>query len=275
MRLQTKFEYPPFLKLWIGPFPVIIISNSEAVHQVLSAKSKNFIKGSFFQILRKYIGEALFNVEGETWKVHRHLLNPAFKSENIRIIANEVFPKQISHMIEKWDSLTHSSDAQVDIVESISKVTLDMIADASFGYSVNASKGTEGNLSKKLPHDIIESGIIFSSFKYIVKMASFIVALPDFMLKTFVQRRDNIMSYIVEKILEKKPDEENGEKHALNILQHMKESGKLSESEMKEEIFGLLLAGHETTATLLVWIIIYLAKYPQHRQKVNYCKQLK
>lgn len=111
----------------------------------MSVKSKNFIKGPFFQVLRKYIGEALFNTEGETWKVHRHILNPAFKSENLKIIANEVFPKQISVMLERWEQLTAKSNVKVDIVESMSKVTLDMIADASFGYNVNASKGTPGN----------------------------------------------------------------------------------------------------------------------------------
>lgn len=114
---------------------------------MLSVKGKNFIKGSFFQILRKYVGEALFNTEGEDWKTHRHILNPAFRSDNLQIIANEVFPKQISHMLEQWEMLTSDSNsAEVDIVESLSKVTLDLIADASFGYSVNASKGTPGFL---------------------------------------------------------------------------------------------------------------------------------
>lgn len=79
--------------------------------------------------------------------MHRHTLNPAFKSENIKIIANEVFPKQISIMLERWSELTEKSNAKVDIVESMSKVTLDMIADASFGYSVNSSKETPGNLN--------------------------------------------------------------------------------------------------------------------------------
>lgn len=99
-------------------------------------------------------------------------------------------------------------------------------------------------------------------------MATFLFVLPNALLSTFVKKRDILVSYIVEKILDKK-DETEGEKHALNILQHMKDSGKLTEFEMKEEIFGLLLAGHETTATLLTWIIILLAKHPEHREKVT------
>lgn len=96
-------------------------------------------------------------------------------------------------------------------------------------------------------------------------MATFILVLPEILLGEFIKKRDLLKSYIVNKILENKPNEES---HALNILQHMKQSGKLSESEMKDEILGLLVAGHETTANLLVWIFIILAKHPNFRRKV-------
>jgi cytochrome P450 len=55
----------------------------------------------------------------------------------------------------------------------------------------------------------------------------------------------------------------------MRILLDALAKGDLSRDEVREEIFGLLIAGHETSATALTWIIALLA---QNRDVQNRCR---
>lgn len=111
--------------------PAAVSLSLSPLSSVFLTKRKVFIKGRFFQALRGILGAALPVIEvqaldthfswliphslhdcrtqGDQWRVHRKALNPAFRSEALRTVADAVFEPQSTRLVKKWKGLLAKS----------------------------------------------------------------------------------------------------------------------------------------------------------------------
>lgn len=70
---------------------------------------------------------------------------------------------------------------------------------------------------------------------------------------------------------------ENGEHGGglLGLLLGLKENDQLSDSQIADNIIGVIFAAHDTTASVLTWLLKYLHDNPHLLDAVKVCKSFR
>jgi len=158
----------------------------------------------------------------------------------------------------------------LNLHEEFSSLALDVIGVVAFGYDFNTiEKGSEYS---------VDLGIITTGLEYrsrIPKMLWPFVAKDG---KEYV-RAINSMKKIPEEILkvrraqatEESEESEHGKKDLLQRMMESKtdEGEVLSDQDILSEVLLFFLAGHETTANTLSWVVYYLRDRPDIVQKIR------
>src|SRR5437763_9770290 len=71
-------EYGPFVALRLGPRRVILVSDADAIEQVLVTHNQHFRKHFALRLNPLVLGNGLLTSEGDFWLRQRRLVQPAF-----------------------------------------------------------------------------------------------------------------------------------------------------------------------------------------------------
>ncbi|QRW20721.1 cytochrome P450 family protein [Rhizoctonia solani] len=239
----------------------IFTNEPEHVKAMLSTDFANFVKGhSNHEKIFSLLGEGVFNVDGEMWKFHRNMTRPYFSRE--RITHFELFARHSDAAIAK---LLSQPDA-VDFQDLVSKFTLDSASEFLFGINVRSLeqplpvphvKETEGNTFSAAFTSVQAQAVVRFSYGALWPYMEF------FSDRT---RRDmRVIDAFIKPILEAKLS--------------LKKKGALEEDEeretlidhllIKDELFNIMVAGRDTTASTLTFACYMLATNPHVLSKLR------
>ncbi|XP_076893916.1 ent-kaurenoic acid oxidase 1-like [Bidens hawaiensis] len=128
-------------------------------------------------------------------------------------------------------------------------------------------------------------GMFFASFKpgptldmldeYFVGLVSGIrsypMNIPGFAYYRGLQCRKKTVGIFKEQLEKRKNESSECENDLMDGLMKMKdeEGGRLSDTEILDNIVSILVAGYESTALATMWVVYYLAKFPNVLQKLR------
>jgi len=69
--------------LRLGPYPVLLLTDPESIEEVLVSKSRDFRKSPAANRIGVVVGNGLLLSEGETWRAHRRVVQPAFHHDRV------------------------------------------------------------------------------------------------------------------------------------------------------------------------------------------------
>ncbi|GAA1806293.1 cytochrome P450 [Actinomadura chokoriensis] len=222
-----------------------LLSRPEHAERVLVANQDNYVKAFTYRPLRAVLGDGLLTSEGDTWRRHRRLVQPAFSQRHVVGFAPQMVETAVAG-VERWpDGVT------LDAARELRKLTLDIVGRALFGSALAGEAQRTGQALEAL-----QRGAVIGTF------------LPGATAKRGIYRRvpglggalthlDGLVRRVVE-------GSSGGE--MLNLL---KERGELDAEELRDEVLTLLLAGHETTAASLAWTLMLLSRYPAARDRLE------
>ncbi len=105
--------------------PRFIVNDPAAVKHVLLDNVANYEKTEIMRrILEPGLGKGLLTSEGETWKVHRRTMTPAFDQRSVAAYT-AVMTGAAEELMGKWDSLGQATT--VDVSVAMTEVTLQII----------------------------------------------------------------------------------------------------------------------------------------------------
>ncbi|AIN97801.1 cytochrome p450-like protein [Leishmania panamensis] len=142
-RWCTEFEYKPFvMKIFFRPH-VVLSCPGDIEHVLLRADTK-FYKDTGYDIVRIVVGRVGLVAVGNKEKhaMHRRILMPIFRSQNIRGLANEIIRVHALHMLGGlFDVIQCGSrqDAAVNLSDHIFRMALSAIGEAAFRASRSES----------------------------------------------------------------------------------------------------------------------------------------
>ncbi len=250
-----KFRYKmgPIYEVKTPFRKVIATSNPDHIKQVLQENNKNYTKSFAYDKLRLLLGNGLLTSEGDFWRRQRRLAQPAFYKEKLAEIGKGMI-QETEEMLKKWESYALTGES-LNLTQEMTGITLSIVAKALF-FSDLTTKTDE--ISKDVTIAIEEgSNRIDNPWalpiwvptphnrhiqKTVNRLDAVIYGMIEYRRKSGHQYMD-LLSMLMDAV-----DEETGE--------------KMENLQLRDEVMTIFIAGHETTATAMHWILFLLLSNP-------------
>lgn len=233
------------------PWPMnsVIIYSPEFMRKVLVEDGKKYIKGEQLEELRAVVGEGLAtNNNMKTWMKSRS------------IVSKEFGPRAVQEFIAKFQHLTEEhvsnwQEGEIDIAEEVKFLTLKIACGCLL----------KSDLSPEDAKAVNEAVLYTSKVVYerIFQFFPLPYNIPTKTNRTFNKHYDFLDQLVMRLIAQEKVTKKVNPGTVLEKLVHaVDESGSgLSDSELRDEILTMFLAGHETSAHALIWILGLIARH--------------
>lgn len=234
-----------------------LVAHPDGVDRVLHANAGNYRKQTrTYAKIRELMGEGLVTSDGGTWRRHRELVQPAFHHRQIERFA-AVVHRNTAELLDEW--CRHPAHAPIALERDIRHLTLRTVGHALFGQEVGTRPGSIG-------------ADITAALAYCGRRAEGVFDpgwLPTPSRRAFSRARSRLDALVSRLIAERTLRSSDPDMLSMLLDARDPETGDgLSEDEIRDQVLTLLLAGHETTATTLVWTCHLLCKHPDVQERL-------
>jgi retinoid hydroxylase len=250
---KREFEKP----VLGGVSRFVYLVGPEANRLVLHTQREAFShEAGWSPVLGPFFGKGLLNMDGEEWRRHRQLMNPAFTHAYMAAYL-PVMHRVIHERTADW-----VARGEVDLNEEAREIAFGVAAGALAGVHQPARVAQLRELFFALLHASFDrEKETLEQFR--ARMAVVEQGLRDLLLPMIAERRSGLGGG-PGSVLGDRPD----------VLQLMvsarDEQGEaLSDDQLLAHLNILLVAGHETTTTMLAWLLYLLATHPEYLARVH------
>ena len=241
------------VKMW--PRCQVVVAHPRHFRHVLINEIERYPKGITFARRKDIGGEGLFFSEGDLWKTQRRMMMPSFRRSALVDL--------IPHMTMGANAFVERMEKRIgepafNIAPDTAKVAMDVACRAFFGSNI-------------LDRAQALHEALWASSQYTGYVSTNPLAPPLwFPTKRNRQARGALKTMygaIDELIAENRA---RGDKD--NVLARLNANvadGQMTEQQLRYEMWTLLNAGHETTATTLAFAFALLSENPQARERVE------
>ncbi|MVN86183.1 cytochrome P450 [Deinococcus sp. HMF7620] len=255
---HSRAAYGDLFRIRLGPRDVLVVADPGAAREVLIERGAHFRKGRGIQKMQPFLGSGLLTAEGDAWRGHRRLMQPAFHRAALDSMAADIVAAT-SPLLERLRAAAGTGEP-MDLGREMLHVTLRAVAAVLFGTAL-AQEELEV-VERELP-------------PLLTRTADRVRSPVDWRLPTPGQRQEQAatraLDTLVHGIIARRRAAGPGGHDLLGQLLAARDEqgGGLSDAELRDEVMTLFLAGHETTATLLTFLWLSLAQHPQVRAAVQ------
>jgi cytochrome P450 len=241
-----------------------VLSRPEHAEHVLAANQDNYVKAFTYRPLRALVGNGLLTTEGEMWRRHRRLIQPAFSRREVTGFGPQM-TAAARRLAGRWAGLAEGS--LVDVAREMSGLALEIVGLALFGADLT---GDAGQLSRAM--SIGQRAVVLTTFLPIgwgpastrmVKTAAHRLARTPEGVEGPAGR------LIAARRAGGKPARAPGDLLDVLLRARDEDGMPLTEGEICDEVATFMLAGHETSANTLVWSLALLSAYPAARERLE------
>ena len=257
-------RYGPLMRVWFGRIPVLVVADSEAVAAVLRDRPDGFRRPLSSYIVSVEMGGApgLFLAEGSTWRNQRRMVMAGMAPGAIKAY----FPALLrvaQRLQRRWADAAARGQA-ISLDGDLKRYTVDIIAGLAFGTEVNTLESGEDVIQRHM--DAILPAVARRSFSVIPYWRYF--KLPvDRRLDRDVAALNAAVDQLVEQARERMAHDPARRARPSNLLDAMLAAADEPDSGVDDRavagnVLTMLLAGEDTTANTLSWMIYLLQRHP-------------
>jgi cytochrome P450 len=256
-------EYGELCRLKSPLGQAALVGSPELARQVLVDRYSRYQQKSRpYAVLRILMGNGLVTSGGEFWRGQRKLVQPAFHRRRLDALF-AMMVQRVTACLTRLDSAARSG-AAIDFTSVLSQLTLDIISRAMFSSDV---QGAAADVS----HHIVTLN------EYALKLLRrpWFFLLPHRIPTPFnyVQYRSlKSLNEIVHGIVEARRGAPHGHDDLLSMLLSATEEATgrgLTTEQLRDEVMTVFVAGHETTANAMAWLLYLVSQHPEVEEKVR------
>jgi carotene epsilon-monooxygenase len=263
-------ESGPVYLLPTGPVSsFLVISDPQAAKHVLRGYPA-YGKGLVREVSEFLFGSGFAISEGELWKGRRRAVVPSLHKAYLEAMVRRVFTPCTDRLVAKLQAAAQQGVA-VDVEACFSQLTLDIIGLSVFNYDYDA-------LSKDSP--VIQA--VYTALKETEQRATDLLPIwkvPLFCLLSPRQRKAAEAVRVIRETTEQlisqcKAIVEAEQEYASLDTEYINERDpcvlrfllasrvEVTEAQLRDDLLSMLVAGHETTASVLTWTLKLLVDNP-------------
>ncbi|GJE88903.1 cytochrome P450 [Phanerochaete sordida] len=270
---------------------ILALADPKALQHVLQKSAYDYPKTrQLWVTLYNITGRSiLWAPAGEIHARHRKVMMPAFSVPQLRSFL-PLFRRSASKLSQLWKDRIlagRPGGATVEVNDWLARTTLDVIGEAAFDFDFGALDDTQNELSQAYHNMFADSQLYPSVWNMIFQalwslmpepLLYYIRYLPTREFKRYRSTREIMDKFSAELIKERRrdfvagdPDKSRKDVMSVLVRANMSENPKtqLSDEEMRSQMSAMTLAGHETTANTLTWMLWELAKYPDVQDQLR------
>ncbi|GAA3592544.1 cytochrome P450 [Kineosporia mesophila] len=251
--------------------PVLLVNTPVGARHVLQRNHRNYTKATIqYGALSLVTGSGLLTSDGEVWRRHRRIMQPAFHHGGLDQVAISTVAAG-EQLRDAWDQ--SSPYAPIDAESAIMRAMLTVVGRTLFADDLSDAGS-----------DLVEA-VDRALRQVIARATNPLAAGPLTRLPTLSARRmrsavatlDQVTAGIVDRRRAQGVKAEDTD--LLAVLLRAAGVGSddavttdsqpwMTDQEIRDELVTLVIAGHETVASSLVWILHLLADAPEVQERL-------
>ncbi|KAK3831646.1 MAG: cytochrome P450 [Linnemannia elongata] len=260
----------------------ILLADPKAIQHVFSTNSYKYPKPSnLVRLLGKVIGHGVLLAEGDVHRKQRKMLNPAFSHKHIKDMVH-IMAGPAETLGRQWEEHVERSGEkpfELDITADLGSCTLDIIGLSGFGYDFQAMTNPDNEMSLAYRELFYKETTSTQFLRVFIPYYADLPTQANLDRKKAIETIDRVTMRIINEkralANAKNHDEDDSSKDLMSILIRGNEQvgsledGKLTDTELKDQIMTFLAAGHETTSVTVTWMLHVFSIYPEVQRKVR------
>ena len=260
------------------------ITDADLAKQVLVEHHRKQDKGEVFRnFLKPTLGEGLLTAEGATWRRHRKLMNPAFHEAALQNIADIIDRRSAARVAQVQTACGNGGESQLNVSRFSSQAAMDLAMNALFSSDL-AGREAQMSADMAMTLRLVRAPHLFDLIglprwvprgqqdpQLIRALGRVNSSLERVLYQRFAVANDqgkavpgasaeqaptpDLLSLMLAKPWPSAPTDHANDEQGLNA------------DELRDEIFTMFAAGHETTALAMGWALTLLALHPQWQEK--------
>uniref|UniRef100_A0A0E0BDD1 Cytochrome P450 n=1 Tax=Oryza glumipatula TaxID=40148 RepID=A0A0E0BDD1_9ORYZ len=262
-------EEGPVYRLAAGPRDLVVVSDPAVARHVLRGYGSRYEKGLVAEVSEFLFGSGFAIAEGALWTVRRRSVVPSLHKRFLSVMVDRVFCKCAERLVEKLET-SALSGKPVNMEARFSQMTLDVIGLSLFNYNFD-SLTSDSPVIDAVYTALKEAELRSTDLLPYWKIDLLCKIVPR---QIKAEKAVNIIRNTVEdlitkckKIVDAENEQIEGEEYVNeadpSILRFLLASREeVTSVQLRDDLLSMLVAGHETTGSVLTWTIYLLSKDP-------------
>ncbi|KAI0088170.1 cytochrome P450 [Irpex rosettiformis] len=276
-----------------GPFgrDVLLVADPKALQHIFHKSGYLYAKSIESDVTTGvFTGHSILTAhDGHSHSRHRKVMNPAFSAPQLRSFLPK-FRNSAAKLCRLWKEqvLKENPDGTVIAVNKwLARTTLDVLGETAFQFEFGALDDSKNEVSEAYDNMFADSmlhpSLAVSLFRVtwwwvprkLLDAVGYIPTRENSRFRKAWKAIEKVASVLVDNatIEAKVVEVEKGKKDVMSVLVRANTSEnpsmQLSKHEMVSEMSALTIAGHETTANTLTWLLWELSKQPKYQAQLR------
>ena len=263
-------KYGDYFRFWLGRRHFLVIKNPEAIASVLRDRPEGFQRTSNLNRIAKEMGfDGLFTVNGEQWRRQRPMVMPGFGPAHVK----SYFPALVritQRFAGRWQRAAAAGET-IDLQADLMRYTVDVTAGLAFGVDINTLESDreviQSHLDKVFPALFRR---LLSQFPY----WRWFKLPADRALAGHLRELHRAVEGFIAMARSRMEADPSLRARPANLIEAMIaardiEGSGLHDADVAGNVLTMLLAGEDTTANTLAWMIYLLKRHPKALQRAR------
>ncbi|WP_077001248.1 cytochrome P450 [Variovorax sp. KK3] len=262
---QWAHEYGEMYRFRIASREFVVISNPATVAGVLRDRPDGFQRGAKLNAAARSLGfNGLFTVNGDEWRRHRPMVLRGLDPTHIKAF-HPTLVRVTERFANRWRRAAEAAQP-IDLQADLMRYTVDVTAGLAFGTDINTIESDEEviqtHLDKLLP--ALAKRVLSPLPRWLTRrdpaVAEGLAAVHEAVSGFIAAARRRLA------------DEPGLREQPRNLIEAMvaerdRPGSDLSDEDLSGNMLTMLLAGEDTTANTLAWMIWLLHRHPEAAQR--------
>ncbi|TYI62259.1 hypothetical protein E1A91_D10G232300v1 [Gossypium mustelinum] len=251
-----------------GKIHGIITANPLNVEHVLKTNFENYPKGErFIWLLKDFLGQGIFNSDGDLWKIQRKTASYEFNTKSLRNFIMDNVRLEISTRLIPVLNKALETNQVLDLQEVLEQFAFDNICKLAFNVDPGCLGG-DGTSGSGFMHAFEEaatlsSGRFMNAFPFLWKIRKIFNMGSEKNLKKSIEIVHEFADNIIKTRLQSQ-DQSKDE----DLLSRFITSYDNSPQFLRDIIISFILAGRDTTSSALTWFFWLLSLNPNVEKNI-------
>ncbi len=254
--LELRQRYGDIVGYRLGGTRFALLFDPKDIERVFMDTTGAFERDEMMRALSRVTGKGLFSIDGEVWRRHRRLMAPAMRRTAIHVHASASVSITRDHL-ERWGE------------QSVRQVYPDMMR-------LSMDIAAKSLLNLDIPDEVMHllegvdaaTDYLMRELMGLWRLVPGVIPAPH--RRRFARARVNMLAS-VERCIERRRSDGVGGHDLLQLLLAARDEdgSQLSESELKDEILTMIVAGYETTGLALTYCLHAIASQPELQARLQ------